>query len=149
MLPASAQPKLQWLIGVDSKFIRMWPRSVFEGLYLSQKTRKQKHDYQKHKKHLDLLDRPGVYVLYDNERHARYVGRSISGGGGVGERILTHVAPNARYARDWTRFSVFFVDDPQLRKAIESILITAIPTLDNAQRPMGPYKLPVKAHHSN
>jgi hypothetical protein len=127
----------------DTHYVRMWPKSVLRKNFVAKKKRRE--SYPKYLENLELLDRPGVYVLYRTDESVYYIGRTIKPGVSLGERLMTHAKPNSRYSR-WTHFSAFLIDESALRKGIERILISAVPTAKNGSRPMKPYKLSVQAY---
>lgn len=124
---------------MDSRFVRMWPRSILKDFV---PLKRRKTPYPNYLKQLTLLDRPGVYVLYDRDESVYYIGRTSTS---LGERLLTHHKQNSRYAR-FEYFSVFLIDDANNRRDVERILISAIPSARNSSRPMKAHKLYVRAY---
>lgn len=81
-------------------------------------------------KTIELLSRPGVYVLYRDDV-PYYVGQARM----LRSRLAVHArVPQSRYFNHWNFFSAFFVDEKELDK-IEAVLIAAMPTA-NASRPL-------------
>ena len=120
------------------RYVRAWPRAAVSHFVPK---KKRKGPYPPHLRKLELLDDPGIYVLYAADGSVYYVGSGV----GLGGRILTHVKPNSRYS-SWTHVSAFVINDALRRRQIESILIAALPTAKNSARYMRPYKLPVRAY---
>jgi hypothetical protein len=102
----------------------MWPREVFDSFeHLSSKKALQPH------KGLEILDKPGVYVLY-RDAIPYYVGQA----GKLRYRLFAHAnIPNDRYCNFWNFFSVFVVENKHHRDEIEGILIAAMPTANSTK----------------
>src|SRR5260370_25974346 len=100
---------------IKEQFFRMWPRAVFH--------------MQEGKRFIEThLSTPGVYVLYRNDEQY-YIGKDRM----LFKRLKTHaIKPNARYYNFWNYFSAFEIDDEDLRDKVEAILISAMPTANNA-----------------
>jgi hypothetical protein len=104
------------------KFVRMWPRALF---------------HMKDGKAVleDVLDNPGVYVLYRNDE-PYYIGKT---GKTLFRRLKAHaLKPNARRYNYWNYFSAFEIKDPAHMDEVEAILISAMPTTANSSRPKIP-----------
>ncbi len=78
---------------------------------------------------LAFLDKPGVYVLYQGET-VYYIGRASN----LGKRLRTHTRIGSRYSEHWSHISIFAIPDETQVKAVESILIAAVPA-GNGARP--------------
>src|SRR5690348_2275021 len=97
-------------------YARMWPREIFD------RGRSFVHT-------LDILEKPGVYVLYRDDI-PYYVGQATK----LRTRLWAHAnVPGARYHNFWNFFSVFVADDARRRNEIEAILIAAMPTANSAK----------------
>lgn len=117
-----------------SQYARMWPREVFYRLAPRETTNKRKGatKAKKQKKtprllfrHIELLAKPGVYVLY-RDGVPYYVGQAKK----LRSRLWQHAcAPDTRYYNFWNFFSAFVVENEGDRNDIESILIAAMPLL--------------------
>jgi hypothetical protein len=103
-----------------SYHMRMWPREIFDRVDIIGNG---------NKRGLDVLKKPGVYVLYrDDEPY--YVGKAQDSMRG---RISQHATqPTNRLYPFWNYFSVFVIPDSKLRSQVEAILIAAMPTANNA-----------------
>ncbi len=89
-------------------------------------------------KELDILSKPGVYVLY-REDVPYYVGQAKR----LRSRLWAHAnQPTGRYYNFWNYFSVFAVDDVQIRNLLESVLIAAMPTANGAKPRIKKAQLP-------
>ena len=108
----------------------MWPREVFdvmEGNRLLIKTI------------ADVLNEPGVYILYRDEHHY-YIGKTK-------RRLFSRLHDHAnkttdRYFNFWNYFSVYSVPDPAHIDEIEGILISTMITANNASPKIAEIKLP-------
>ena len=110
-----------------SYYMRMWPREIFDREDIIGKGKNRL---------LDVLKKPGVYVLY-REDEPYYVGKAKDSMRG---RISQHATrPTNRLYPFWDYFSVFVIDNGKLRSEVEAILIAAMPTANNANP-----KLPTK-----
>jgi hypothetical protein len=106
------------------EYARMWPREIFDRL-------EDKSDGKKRQllaKGLEVLDKPGVYVLYrDDEPYD--IGQATK----LRQRLWLHAnRPGSRYYNFWNLFSAFVVKDPTHRSELEGILIAAMPTANSA-----------------
>ena len=118
---------------IVSEYAERWPRAVFD---LREKANRIMPELK------DLLKRPGVYVLYVDDR-PYYIGKTDKS---VYNRLHRH-ANNVgeRYYRYWNYFSVFFVDSTKHLGDVEGILIAAIPRAANSATPnFDKMKLPRK-----
>ena len=78
---------------------------------------------------MDLLDQPGVYILY-REDQPYYVGQATC----LYDRIWAHAnRPKDRHYNFWNFFSAFVVLNAAQRDEVEGILISAMPTANSAQ----------------
>jgi hypothetical protein len=109
-------------IGLVKKYARMWPREVFDALLDDSKTRTVSDQ-------LAILDKKGVYVLYRDDIPF-YVGRADK----LRTRLESHATkPASRYDYFWNFFSVFVIEDDELRNTVEGVLIAAMPTSNSAR----------------
>jgi len=104
-------------------YAEMWPREIF--------------DLRRGKNRLiselrDLLNSPGVYVLYrDDEPY--YIGKTKKA---IYYRVYDHAnKPKDRYYRFWNYFSAFLINDAQHLSDIEGLLISAVPKASNNATP--------------
>lgn len=104
-----------------SKYLRMWPREIFDRIDVIGKGRGKQPL-------TDELKRPGVYILYrDDEPY--YVGKAKN----LRVRIRTHATdPASHLYHFWNFFSAFVIKDPQLMSQLEGVLIAAMPTANGA-----------------
>jgi hypothetical protein len=113
-----------------ASYARTWPRQLFDckdGKRLLVKD-----------KDLDILSKPGVYVLY-REDVPYYVGQAKR----LRSRLWAHAnQPTGRYYHFWNYFSVFAVEDSQIRNLLESVLIAAMPTANGAKPRIKKAQLP-------
>ena len=108
---------------IVSGFAERWPREVFD-------IREKKDRLLKEAQ--DLLNSPGVYVLYCDDS-PYYIGKTK---GRLYSRIYNHAnQPGERYYRYWNYFSVYTVDDIKHLDDVEGILISAIPLAANSSVP--------------
>lgn len=113
----------------------MWPREVFYCLVPNESGKGKKVSLGKG---LDLVNQPGVYVLYRNDI-PYYVGQAAK----LRHRLWEHAcAPGTRYHNFWNYFSAFVIDDPDLRNQIEGVLIAAMPTANGARPRIKRAKVP-------
>lgn len=129
-MPASAKKTK-----IVSQYVRMWPREVFDRLdTIGDGKRKQLLV-----KGLEVLSKPGVYVLYrDDEPY--YIGKTQND---MRRRIWAHAnQPGRRLYHFWNFFSAFVIDDPQLRTEVEGILIAAMPTANSANPKLPRERMP-------
>ncbi len=114
---------------------RMWPREVFYCLVPNEKGKGKKTYLAKG---LDLVNEPGVYVLYRDDI-PYYVGQAAK----LRHRLWAHAcAPGARYHNFWNYFSAFVIESPDLRNQVEGILIAAMPTANSAKPRLERAKFP-------
>ena len=113
-----------------TSYVRMWPREIFDREDIIGKGQD---------KQLDVLKKPGVYVLYrDDEPY--YVGKAEESMRG---RIGQHATdPTQRRYLFWNYFSAFVINDPNLRSQVEGILIAAMPTANGANPTLPREKMP-------
>src|SRR5947209_4611415 len=84
------------------QYARMWPREVFDCLVVDEKPRKQAMA-----KGLEILTKPGVYILYRDDL-PYYIGQASR----LRSRLWQHAnVPGARYHNFWNFFSVFVAED--------------------------------------
>lgn len=131
-----------------SQYARMWPREVFYRLAPTETTNKTKGATKAKKgkktprllfRHIELLAKPGVYVLY-RDGVPYYVGQAKK----LRSRLWQHAcAPDTRYYNFWNFFSAFVVENEGDRNDIESILIAAMPTANSAKPKIKRESLPV------
>jgi len=109
-------------------YARMWPRELFDC----------KHGKRLVVKELEILSKPGVYVLYRDDV-PYYVGQATR----LRSRLWSHAnQPNSKYYNFWNYFSVFAVEDAALRTQLEGVLIAAMPTANGAKPRIRKAKLP-------
>jgi len=76
---------------------------------------------------MDLLDQPGVYILY-REDQPYYVGQATC----LYDRIWAHAnRPKDRHYNFWNFFSAFVVPDKRHIDEVEGILVASMP-MDNS-----------------
>lgn len=130
-----------------TQYARMWPREVFYRLApteVEKKTGKAKGKKLKRTakllfRHIELLAKPGVYVLY-RDGVPYYVGQAKK----LRSRLWQHAcSPDTRYFNFWNFFSAFVVEDAGDRNDVESILIAAMPTANSAKPRIKRESLPV------
>ena len=98
------------------QYARMWPREIFDC-------------DRRLAREIDILSRPGVYVLYRDDV-PYYVGQASR----LRTRLWQHAnVPGSRYHNFWNFFSVFVPEDASRRDEIEAILIAAMPTANSAK----------------
>lgn len=125
-IPASKRPRL------ISSYARMWPREVLDR-YSSRECKTKMLA-----KHLDILNTPGIYILYRNGT-PYYIGRADK----LRTRLLRHAWDiHSRHYNLWNFFSFFVVDDYGQRDEIEGILIAAMPTANGARPKLPGEKMP-------
>jgi len=112
-----------------AKYAKMWPREVFDF----------KNGNQLLVKELEILSKPGVYILYkDNIPY--YVGQAAV----LRKRLTPHANRfGSKYYNFWNYFSVFVEENESARKKLEGILIAAMPTANGAQPRIKKAKLPL------
>ncbi len=110
------------------QYARVWPREIFYSLVPNQSGSKRTTAVLA--KGLELLNEPGVYVLYRDDI-PYYVGQA---GNKLRKRLWDHACvPGARYNNFWNYFSAFVIKDRGLRNLVEGILIAAMPTANGAR----------------
>jgi hypothetical protein len=113
------------------EYARMWPREVFdiiEGGKLSIKDG------------VDLLHKPGVYVLYRDE-HPYYIGKATVS---LFKRLHDHANKSTdKYFNLWNYFSAFAVNRKHIDE-VEGILIAAMPTANSAAPKIRQVRVPLK-----
>jgi hypothetical protein len=120
---------------VIEEYARMWPREVFDCLVTNENGGRKKIMG----KGLDLLNEPGVYVLYRNDI-PYYIGQALR----LRHRLWSHAgSPGARYGNFWNYFSAFVIREPKMRDEIEGILIAAMPTANSAKPKLKRAKFPL------
>ena len=120
---------------VVREYARMWPREVFDCLISNEGGRRKRILG----KGLDLVNQPGVYVLYRDDI-PYYIGQAKK----LRHRLWTHAgSPGARYGNFWNYFSAFVIDDPKMRNEIEGILIAAMPTANSSKPKLKRAKFPL------
>lgn len=120
---------------IVKEYARMWPREVFYQLGPNASGKgKSVHPY----KGLELVNEPGVYVLY-RDGIPYYVGQATR----LRNRLWSHAcSPAARYHNFWNHFSAFVIKAPHLRNQIEGVLIAAMPTANGARPRLKRAKIP-------
>ena len=105
---------------IVNAYLKMWPREVLD----------LRSGNQLLSEVWTLLHRPGVYVLYRDDR-PHYIGRASKK---LSSRIHSHAnRPKDKYYNFWNYFSAFVVNDPKHIPKVEGILIAAFPTENSAQ----------------
>jgi hypothetical protein len=103
-----------------SKYLRMWPREIFDRADVIGKGKKKLLD--------DELKQPGVYVLYRGDE-PYYVGKAKN----MRARIRTHAtSPMSHLYHFWNFFSAFVIKNERLMSQLEGVLIAAMPTANGA-----------------
>jgi hypothetical protein len=121
---------------IVKEYARMWPREVFYCLVPNESGSKRKKVVLA--KGLELVNEPGVYVLYRNDI-PYYVGQAKK----LRYRLWAHAcAPGARYHNFWNYFSAFVIQNEKLRNQVEGILIAAMPTANSAKPRLKRAKFP-------
>ena len=96
---------------IVEEYARMWPREVFDCL-ISNEDGGRKRILGKG---LDLVNKPGVYVLYRNDI-PYYIGQTTK----LRHRLWSHAGlPGGRYSNFWNYFSAFVIYDPKMRDEVE------------------------------
>ena len=120
---------------VVEEYARMWPREVFDCLIPNENGGRKKILG----KGLDLVNEPGVYVLYRDDI-PYYIGQATK----LRQRLWLHAgSPGARYGNFWNYFSAFVIRDKKMRDEIEGILIAAMPTANSAKPKLKRAKFPL------
>ena len=109
----------------------MWPREVFHRFAEEKKDvpNERKRGAKPLYKEIDLLTKPGVYVLY-RDTVPYYVGQAQKLRIRLGEHACL---PGSRYYNFWNFFSAFVVEEQKHRNEIEAILIASMPTANSAK----------------
>lgn len=111
---------------IVQRHARMWPRAIFDRPELSN-GKKAKTMLAKQ---LEFLSKPGIYVLYRDDR-PYYIGRADK----LRKRLWNWAKnPKSRYYHFWNFFTAFTVENPRLRNELEGILIACMPTA-NSMKP--------------
>ena len=119
----------------DIKFLRMWPRKLFE---------KKNKNRLMIKKEVPALEGPGVYMLYRGD-DLYYVGKA--------NRLYRRLHDHSNKATDeyyahWDHFSAFAIVGTAKKARtkmteFEAILIAAVPTATNRSKPrFNPVRIP-------
>jgi hypothetical protein len=120
---------------IIEEYARMWPREVFDCLIPNENGGRKKILG----KGLDLVNEPGVYVLYRDDI-PYYIGQATK----LRQRLWLHAgSPGARYSNFWNYFSAFVIREKKMRDEIEGILIAAMPTANSAKPKLKRAKFPV------
>jgi predicted GIY-YIG superfamily endonuclease len=120
---------------IVGEYARMWPREVFDCLITNENGRRKRILG----KGLDLVNEPGVYVLYRDDI-PYYIGQATK----LRHRLWLHAgSPGARYGNFWNYFSAFVIHDPKMRNEVEGILIAAMPTANSAKPKLKRAKYPL------
>jgi len=124
---------------IVEEYARMWPREVFDCLIPDEHGTRRKVILGKGRQGLDLVNKPGVYVLYRNDI-PYYIGQAKR----LRHPLWSHASsPGARYGNFWNYFSAFVIDDPKMRDEVEGILIAAMPTANSAKPKLRRAKFPL------
>jgi len=115
--PTILNPKLV------SRFIRMWPRSIFDPPISGEGEAGRRSSIAKG---IDALAKPGVYVLYRDDTPF-YIGQAKRK---LRSRLRQH-ATSVRSKRSyfWNYFSAFIVENRDHIDEVEAILIAAMPSV--------------------
>lgn len=120
-MASKAAAKLPEIVG---EYANMWPREVYDHRVIGKNGK-----LVNVARTLDLLHRPGVYILYRDDV-PYYVGQASRLNG----RLYNHARkPGSKYDLFWNYFSVFVVENPKHRDQIEALLIAAFPTANGAK----------------
>jgi hypothetical protein len=127
---------------VVEEYAHMWPREVFDYLVDDESGSGNRgilgHGPKKGQG-VDLLGKPGVYVLYRDDI-PYYIGQANE----LWKRLWHHAGyPDARYGNFWNYFSAFVIRDQKMRDEIEGILIAAMPTANSAKPKLERAKYPL------
>jgi hypothetical protein len=124
---------------IVEQYARMWPREVFDCLIPSENGSRRRVILGKGRKGLELVNEPGVYVLYRDDI-PYYIGQAQR----LRHRLWSHAgSPGARYGNFWNYFSAFVIRDPKMRDEVEGILIAAMPTANSAKPKLKRAKYPL------
>jgi hypothetical protein len=110
--------------GIVDGFARNWPREMFD--FKAKFAKKE-----------SFLEKPGVYVLYDNGK-PHYIGQAVR----MFDRLNSHAKPQSRNYNFWNTFSAFAVGDKKGRDELEAILISAMPTANAAKPKLNKMRMP-------
>jgi len=106
-----------------SKFIRMWPREIFDAIAEQEDGQKIRHKTIASVS--KVLNKHGVYILYRDDKPF-YIGQAKLRS--LGKRLKAHATrPNARRYLFWNYFSAYVIEDPKHIDEVEAILIAAMP----------------------
>jgi hypothetical protein len=106
-----------------SKFVRMWPREIFDAV--AEAENGQKINRKTIASVSEVLNKHGVYILYRDDTPF-YIGQAKSRS--LGRRLRAHATrPNARRYLFWNYFSAYVIEDPKHIDEVEAILIAAMP----------------------
>jgi len=120
---------------IIKEYARMWPREVFYWLVKNESGKGKKISVARG---LELVNEPGVYVLY-RDGIPYYVGQALR----LRDRLWAHAClPGARYHNFWNHFSAFVIEQQALRNQVEGILIAAMPTANGAKPRLQRAKMP-------
>jgi hypothetical protein len=119
---------------IVEEYARVWPREVFDCLIPNENGGRRTFLA----KGLDLVNQPGVYVLYRDDI-PYYVGQAKK----LRQRLWAHAGSSGgRYSNFWNYFSAFVIRDPKMRNEVEGILIAAMPTANSAKPRLKRAKFP-------
>jgi hypothetical protein len=125
--PEAGQKPIQ--TDLVSKFIRMWPRAIFDTPEI---------DGQKSSiaSKIEELKKPGVYVLYRDDVPF-YVGQAKKK---LRSRLRSHASGVVSLkSYFWNYFSAYIVEEPSHIDEVEAILISAMPSvITNSAKPKLP-----------
>ena len=108
---------------------RIWPRELFDC----------KHGKRLVVSDLEILSRPGVYILYRDDV-PYYVGKATK----LRNRLWSHAnRPTDKYYNFWNYFSAFAVENEEIRGQLEGVLIAALPTANGAKPRIHKARLPM------
>src|SRR6266516_7659152 len=97
---------------IVGQYARMWPREVFYRIVPKEKGNSKKRLLFRT---IDLLAKPGVYVLYRDDV-PYYIGQAQR----LRSRLWAHACkPDGRYYNHWNFFSAFVIEDENQRNEIE------------------------------
>ncbi|MGD0902071.1 MAG: GIY-YIG nuclease family protein [Terracidiphilus sp.] len=116
-----------------SRFIRMWPRAIFDTPAMIEGHRGKQPSIAMTIKE---LERPGVYILYIDDQPF-YVGQAQ---GKLRSRLRAHAnGVGGLRSYFWNYFSAFIVENPKHIDEVEAILISAMPSvITNSSKPKLP-----------
>ncbi len=109
---------------IIAQFARMYPREIY-----NHKIERSNGKPVNVARTLEILQRPGVYILYRDDR-PYYIGKAAR----LNSRLYAHARrPGSKHDLFWNYFSVFVVEDAKHRAEVEAMLIAAIPTANGAR----------------